>query len=329
MPKPKIPRALIELIRREGEVMDLSPATTIFEAGSEEEAMYLLDEGRVAIRFEGGWDEIELQPGEIFGELALIFEDHSRTGSAISVDRARVIRVDKAGFDRLADKAPRLMFDLLRNTSASLLRMEHKLVERLRASNRSLKQANDYLRRTQTELSERELEARTDALTGIYNRRCFDEHLDKHLPLKPEDPGLGVLYVDMDRFKSINDVPGHACGDVALKAVAKIIRQCVRKSDMPCRIGGDEFAVLMADTNRGDAMAIGQRIHESITDNSLPVPYQNVRLSVSVGGALAERDESVAGLLRRVDSALYDAKGKGRNQVVWDDSSDATVFPNL
>lgn len=326
MAKPRIPQALIELIINEGEIIDLAGGSTLFQAGDIEEAMYLITDGRILIRFDGGWDEVELGLGDIFGELALIFDNHGRTASAIASQPAQVVRVDRDGFNRLADKAPRLMFDMLRNTSASLLNMEQKLVERLKASNRSLQQAHDYLRRTQTELTERELEARTDPLTGIYNRRCFNEHVDTHLPLRFGDPGVGVLYVDMDRFKAVNDQHGHACGDLALKAVARIIRDNVRKSDIPCRIGGDEFAVLLSGIDSDEALEIGRRVHRDIATLTLPRPYEFLRLSVSVGGALAEADESIEDLLARVDSALYEAKRRGRDQVVWDDASDMTLI---
>jgi diguanylate cyclase (GGDEF)-like protein len=174
----------------------------------------------------------------------------------------------------------------------------------------------DITRRVTAEGELRHLAAH-DPLTGLLNRTVFTTHLEQQLALLDRRPGfVGVLFIDLDRFKLINDSLGHDAGDAVLRLVAERLRHCVRASDVIARFGGDEFTVLVANALApGDVMRAAERILSALGD---PVVVDGVELFVgaSVGVAISH-DHRVdpAELLRRADAALYRAKENGRNRV--------------
>lgn len=167
----------------------------------------------------------------------------------------------------------------------------------------------------------------TDSLTGINNRRFFDQRIGEEVArsVRSLEP-IACLFLDIDHFKELNDTFGHPVGDKVLREVAALIRVQLRNSDVLGRYGGEEFAVLLPNTSGLSALEIAQRIRESIADNDFKLPDANqhgiANVSISIGvadqpantiptdsGTLVER------LLERADTALYDAKRSGRNQV--------------
>jgi diguanylate cyclase (GGDEF)-like protein len=166
--------------------------------------------------------------------------------------------------------------------------------------------------------SHREAEARasTDALTGLPNRRYFDEFCALLSRRRRSKDGLGILMVDIDRFKLLNDTHGHAVGDEVLRSVAGAIASAVREDDVPARYGGEEFAVLLRNPSRDEAFEVGERIREAVSGldlSRLGVPAT----SVSVGVAVATvPDQPVLEIIAHADRALYAAKHAGRDRVV-------------
>jgi len=157
-----------------------------------------------------------------------------------------------------------------------------------------------------------------DALTGLRNRRFFDDALSRDIQLaQREQSALSLLICDIDHFKRFNDEHGHDAGDVALQAVAAELKQQFRQSDIPCRFGGEEFVVLMREANLDDARAKAEKLREAIAAN--PIDYRDEKLgplTVSAGVASWSGDEPDAeALLRKADKALYKAKQTGRNRV--------------
>jgi diguanylate cyclase (GGDEF)-like protein len=156
--------------------------------------------------------------------------------------------------------------------------------------------------------------AHHDALTGLPNRVLFHERLDEALlHVRRDRDKLAVLYLDLDKFKNVNDTLGHAAGDKLLVAVAGRLRTCVRGSDMVARFGGDEFAVLQLGlTGPNEAGILAERI---VTHLSEPydIDGQRAAIGASAGIALAPADgETSEQLLGNADMALYRAKEDGR-----------------
>ena len=166
--------------------------------------------------------------------------------------------------------------------------------------------------------SHREAEARasTDALTGLPNRRYFDEFCALLARRRRAEDAIGILMVDIDRFKLLNDTHGHAVGDDVLRAVAGAIASAVREDDVPARFGGEEFAVLLRNPSRDEAVEVGERVREAVASLDLS-RFGVPAASVSVGVAVATApDEPIAALIEQADRALYDAKRGGRDRVV-------------
>jgi diguanylate cyclase (GGDEF)-like protein len=166
-------------------------------------------------------------------------------------------------------------------------------------------------------VSEMERQSRTDALTRVYNRRYFDERAGSELEralLRPRDP-LALLLVDIDHFKRFNDLFGHARGDDVLKVVARLLRDGVRRGDVVCRYGGEEFALLLPGTDARQAVAVGEALRRAVAAAKAPVGGP---VTVSVGVASTEEGDmaSVTDLFHAADMALYEAKAAGRNRVI-------------
>jgi diguanylate cyclase (GGDEF)-like protein len=166
--------------------------------------------------------------------------------------------------------------------------------------------------------SHRQAEARaaTDALTGLPNRRYFDEFCALLARRRRAEDAIGILMVDIDRFKKLNDTYGHAVGDEVLRAVAGAIAGAVREDDVPARYGGEEFAVLLRNPTRDEAVEVGERVREAVSSLDLR-PFRVAGASVSVGVAVAEAPgEPIPEVIERADKALYEAKRAGRDRVV-------------
>jgi two-component system cell cycle response regulator len=161
----------------------------------------------------------------------------------------------------------------------------------------------------------------TDELTGLYNRRYFDRHLTLMLDkAREQDRDMAVMLIDMDFFKSVNDTHGHDIGDAVLKEFAVRLRRNIRGVDLACRFGGEEFVVLMPDTDYRHAQNVAERVRTSVAERGFEMgPGKPLAVTVSVGVALNESDaDTPEMILKRADVALYRAKREGRNRVVFD-----------
>ncbi|HEX2217072.1 MAG TPA: GGDEF domain-containing protein [Xanthobacteraceae bacterium] len=159
--------------------------------------------------------------------------------------------------------------------------------------------------------------ATTDALTGVSNRRGFmqDAETVTHRQVKLGRP-VAVFLVDLDHFKAINDRFGHALGDRVLRLFAQTCSANVRSTDLVGRIGGEEFAVLLADANRDNAFLIAERIRLAFEAAALMVDDYELRATASIGVAIIQDpSDNLSSLLRQADQALYRAKTRGRNRV--------------
>jgi two-component system cell cycle response regulator len=160
----------------------------------------------------------------------------------------------------------------------------------------------------------------TDSLTGLHNRLYLETHLATLFKRAVERRRpLSVLMTDIDRFKLINDTHGHDGGDEVLREFAKRLRRNVRGSDLASRYGGEEFFIVMPDTDTSIAAVVAERIRREVASTPFPVNKNAISVPVTISVGIASvlpTGDSVSALLKRADDALYDAKAAGRNRVV-------------
>lgn len=171
-------------------------------------------------------------------------------------------------------------------------------------------------------------EALRDELTGLFNYRFFQEFLDKEIArCKRTQQNFSVIFIDLDLFKAYNDIYGHLAGDAALTKVADAIRESIRATDVAARYGGDEFAVILPDTDAQKALTAAERIRHNVKQSFRGAGYDSNLLTVSLGVAsYPKHAASKQQLLSCADRALYQAKNLGRNKVCLYTSSGATNF---
>ncbi len=168
-------------------------------------------------------------------------------------------------------------------------------------------------------LSKSEKRARTDTLTGLANRRALDEFLTRAQVMADWGEPLSVLMLDIDHFKAFNDNFGHSVGDEVLRLMAKVLREMVRKQDLPARYGGEEMMVVMPDADLAICAGIAEAIRSAIAERRITRRSTGETLpgiSVSIGVAQYRNGEAMTELIERCDRALYLAKSYGRNRVV-------------
>ncbi len=163
-------------------------------------------------------------------------------------------------------------------------------------------------------LRDAQTRASTDPLTGLPNRRYFEEYVELLGRGRRAADAIGILMVDVDRFKVLNDRFGHAVGDVVLRAIGRTIASTVRDLDVPARFGGEEFVILLRNPSPDVALEVGERIREAVERIDLRDVGVGA-VTVSVGASVSRDGEGVASLVQRADHALYRAKRYGRNRV--------------
>jgi two-component system cell cycle response regulator len=193
---------------------------------------------------------------------------------------------------------------------------QQELIARLRTQV-TRKRYNDHLRASVTQTIEM---AVTDGLTGLHNRRYLDSHLqtlfDRAVTRRRS---LSVMITDLDRFKNVNDTYGHNGGDEVLREFARRLRKNVRGIDLACRYGGEEFVVVMPDTDGPVAEKVAERIRAEIAGTPFAIGKdgETLEVTISIGvSTLRHVNDSVENLMKRADVALYEAKSGGRNRVV-------------
>ncbi|WP_119679013.1 PleD family two-component system response regulator [Indioceanicola profundi] len=207
---------------------------------------------------------------------------------------------------------------------------------------------NELLARTRTQVRRKRYQDRlranyeqslslalTDSLTGLFNRRYLSAHLPRLLDRGGgNNKPVAALLFDIDHFKVVNDSWGHGVGDEVLKDVANRASRNLRNFDLVARLGGEEFVVIMPDTDLAQASMVAERLRRRIADEPFKVsaPVGEIQVTVSMGVAVADgrpgpdgRPETGDSLLRRADMALYQAKRAGRNLVICDQDAEAAM----
>lgn len=169
-------------------------------------------------------------------------------------------------------------------------------------------------------------ESMTDELTGLFNRRAFAVNSSRELKFSnSSDSDFSVLILDIDDFKAVNDVHGHAAGDRILQLLSELLKHYVRSSDSVYRWGGEEFVVLMPVTGLFEANKVAQKLVKKVAENAFEIKNDlKLKMTISIGLAQWVEDESLVNdTLKRADKALYKAKENGKNNVVVADYVDS------
>jgi diguanylate cyclase (GGDEF)-like protein len=176
--------------------------------------------------------------------------------------------------------------------------------------------------RTAMQREQLETLASHDELTGLYNRRMMMEELERaHQAFAREQSTCGILLLDLDHFKHINDHYGHSIGDQVLIDLARLLERVIRKGDRVFRFGGEEFLVLVLQTNHAGMASLAEKLRAAVEQDIIDPDGKPI--TTSIGSALLRSDESIDQWFTRADTALYAAKDAGRNQVMTDTNQDA------
>ncbi len=213
----------------------------------------------------------------------------------------------------------------------------HQIVKSLIVASRENEDSNAQLER-QLEDSRRQIdelknsletirfESLTDELTTLGNRKHFDQSLERAVEkYKNEDVPFALLMTDIDHFKKFNDTYGHQTGDQVLRLVALAVKQNVKGQDIPCRYGGEEFAVILPNTNLEQATTVADHIRQAVMAKELVKRSTGEclgRVTISIGVATYHGGETTGDLIERTDACLYTGKRTGRNKVVNEENPD-------
>jgi diguanylate cyclase len=204
--------------------------------------------------------------------------------------------------------------DLL-NDTGKMRSVTAELSARLKASTDEVTMLTESLQRAQTE-------ALLDPLTGLRNRRGFEQTAHDLKLQRGDLHNTALLMVDIDHFKTVNDTHGHMLGDKVLRAVAQVLRSNIKGRDIAARLGGEEFGVLLPETSADGAVALGKQIRAWVSSGRIKRASGEGtigQVTVSVGVAVGKQGESLESLMERADAALYSAKRAGRNRVTLAD----------
>ena len=292
---------IVEPVLRNASVRTLSPSEVLIEAGALNRHLYLLLSGQLSVRLASLQSEpvLTLEAGQSVGEWSLV--DHKPASAFVVAECAsRVLVVDEE-----------LVWIITNSSHAVASNLLFMLVKRLRYG-------NDIIFQDRERLERYKFNATTDPLTGLFNRRWLTSMLPRQIQRSHtcSEP-LSLVMIDIDHFKQFNDNYGHVGGDRALCAAASSIRESVRPADMVVRYGGEEFLVILPDCTVDSACVLAERLRQAVSgarthevgEPTLPA------ITISLGVAQLEADQSMEQLIETADMALYRAKGAGRDRV--------------
>lgn len=200
------------------------------------------------------------------------------------------------------------------SSSKVVLAAAAQLMEANRQLQQDLETAKAEIRVQETQISSYMNEARTDALTGLSNRRVLDQELVRALILwRNDETPSTLMLIDVDHFKRFNDYHGHQTGDDMLRGVADVLTASTRECDIVTRYGGEEFAIVLPSTTLDEGELLSEHVREAVAEHRFECEGADLRVTVSMGLATTRPDEDRNALIKRADEALYAAKAAGRN----------------
>lgn len=206
-----------------------------------------------------------------------------------------------------------LMVFLLCARQVAVMLRNKRLMDTVRLSEEKLNAQNAELHKLNAKITH---DAEIDFLTQLSNRRHIDQTFERMIPVGDRQEELGLILVDVDYFKKVNDTFGHQIGDEVLQKVAALIRAATRHNDIAGRFGGDEFIILMPDADKPSVSRVSERLTELVRSDGSMRKYG---VSLSIGGSslsFTRHDYDIDRLLKRADDALYRAKENGRDQFI-------------
>lgn len=278
-----------------GEIL-LSPRTQHYD-------LYIVLSGILSVHLNSPASDLVavISAGECAGEMSL-FDEEIPSAYVIAAEDCRLLVI-----------SGKIVWDMIDSCEGFAGKFLHLASSRMRSNNRNI--ANS--RRIQRHY---ENKANVDSLTRLYNRRWIDQHFPAAFEgLITDNVPLCLMMIDVDNFKQYNDDNGHLSGDACLKAVAEVIRTSIRPSDLLGRFGGEEFAALLVGANISASANVANRLKDNvenieILDNkSKPLPSVTVSIGVAQGVPHSFYEET----LQSADNALYSAKDKGKNCIVY------------
>lgn len=291
----------IELHLEHCELLTLPPGEIVLSPRQANRNVYAILSGSLTVHLMAPDDEplTTLPAGSCAGEMSII-EDTRPSAWVRTAEVCELLVLDHG-----------TVWELINGSHAFARNLLTMLSERLRADNELIADSEGILRQY-------ERNAMTDALTELHNRHWLDDMFRRKLQRSDIDAEeVCMVMVDVDFFKSFNDAHGHIAGDHALCTVADALRQYFRPTDMIARYGGDEFCVLLPDTVMSEATQIAERVRAAVGGDpgERIGPEDGAGITVSIGVAQRERNDSLETLINRADEALYRGKLAGRNCV--------------
>jgi len=181
---------------------------------------------------------------------------------------------------------------------------------------RTLETSQDEIQHLRAELQRRKEEATLDELTKIYNRRGFNAKLEEEVArFSRYQTSFSLIIFDIDHFKRFNDTYGHQAGDAVLETLAEVVQKCIRRTDFFARYGGEEFAIIAGGTKLQPAAALAEKVRQHVADIAFVYDEETISVTISCGVAEFVEGDTAATIIRRSDTALYQAKAGGRNAV--------------